>query len=115
MPLLLVFVVFYFLLIRPQSQRMKRHQAQIAAVKKGDVKIVAEEYTDGWKPEVAQKNMEQILTRNNNRVDAVVAAPATLPVTAPPRIPPLISRKARTSAESIPPESPSTALRTPTL
>ncbi|HYP81906.1 D-xylose ABC transporter substrate-binding protein [Variovorax sp.] len=45
-----------------------------AAVKKGDIKIVGDEYTEGWKPEVAQKNMEQILTRNGNKVDAVVAA-----------------------------------------
>jgi D-xylose transport system substrate-binding protein len=45
-----------------------------AAVKKGDIKIVGDEYTDGWKPEVAQKNMEQILTKNANKVDAVVAA-----------------------------------------
>ncbi len=45
-----------------------------AAVKKGDIKIVGDEYTDGWKPDVAQKNMEQILTKNANKVDAVVAA-----------------------------------------
>ena len=35
-PLVLVFVIFYFLLIRPQSRRVKEHQAQINAVKKGD-------------------------------------------------------------------------------
>lgn len=35
-PLVLIFVVFYFLLIRPQQQRMKKHQAKIAAVKRGD-------------------------------------------------------------------------------
>ncbi|MGH6705267.1 MAG: preprotein translocase subunit YajC [Sphingomicrobium sp.] len=35
-PLVLVFVIFYFLMIRPQQRRMKEHQAQIAAVKKGD-------------------------------------------------------------------------------
>ena len=45
-----------------------------AAVRKGDIKIVGDEYTDGWKPDVAQKNMEQILTKNANKVDAVVAA-----------------------------------------
>jgi D-xylose transport system substrate-binding protein len=45
-----------------------------AAVKKGDIRIVGDEYTDGWKPDVAQKNMEQILTKNTNKVDAVVAA-----------------------------------------
>ncbi|HEY5459160.1 MAG TPA: preprotein translocase subunit YajC [Sphingomicrobium sp.] len=35
-PLVLVFVIFYMLLIRPQQKRMKEHQAEIAAVKKGD-------------------------------------------------------------------------------
>jgi preprotein translocase subunit YajC len=35
-PLLLVFVIFWFLMIRPQQKRMRDHQAQIEAVKKGD-------------------------------------------------------------------------------
>jgi preprotein translocase subunit YajC len=35
-PLVLVFVIFWFLLIRPQQKRAKEHQAEIAAVKKGD-------------------------------------------------------------------------------
>src|SRR5262245_26024632 len=35
-PLVLIFVIFWFLLIRPQQKRMREHQAQIAAVKKGD-------------------------------------------------------------------------------
>ena len=35
-PLVLVFVIFWFLLIRPQQKKMKEHQAEIAAVKKGD-------------------------------------------------------------------------------
>ena len=38
-PLLLIFVVFYFLLIRPQQKRMKDHKAMIAAVKRGDVVV----------------------------------------------------------------------------
>ncbi|MBW0144262.1 preprotein translocase subunit YajC [Sphingomicrobium sp. B8] len=36
MPLLLIFIIFWFLLIRPQQKRMKEHQAEIAAIKKGD-------------------------------------------------------------------------------
>jgi preprotein translocase subunit YajC len=36
MPLALIFVIFWFLLIRPQQQRMKKHRALIDAVKKGD-------------------------------------------------------------------------------
>ncbi|HET9353198.1 MAG TPA: preprotein translocase subunit YajC [Sphingomicrobium sp.] len=35
-PLLLVFIIFWFLMIRPQQKRMREHQAQINAVKKGD-------------------------------------------------------------------------------
>ncbi len=35
-PLLLIFAIFYFLMIRPQSQKMKQHQAELAAIKKGD-------------------------------------------------------------------------------
>ncbi len=35
-PLLLVFVVFYFLLIRPQQKRMKEHREMVAALSKGD-------------------------------------------------------------------------------
>ncbi|MFB0875082.1 MULTISPECIES: preprotein translocase subunit YajC [unclassified Sphingobium] len=35
-PLVLIFVVFYFLLIRPQQKKMKDHKAKIDAVKKGD-------------------------------------------------------------------------------
>jgi D-xylose transport system substrate-binding protein len=42
-------------------------------VASGKIKIVGEVGTDGWKPENAQKNMEQILTANNNAVDAVLA------------------------------------------
>ena len=36
LPWLLIFVIFYLLMIRPQQRRMKQHQATIAAVKKGD-------------------------------------------------------------------------------
>ena len=40
----------------------------------GDITVVGEQYTDGWLPENAQRNMEQILTVNDNDVDAVVAS-----------------------------------------
>ena len=38
-PFIIVFVLFYFLLIRPQQRRMKTHQAMIAAVKKNDMVV----------------------------------------------------------------------------
>ncbi len=36
LPLVLIFVVFYFLLIRPQSKRAKEHKAMVAGLAKGD-------------------------------------------------------------------------------
>jgi preprotein translocase subunit YajC len=41
LPYLLIFVVFYFLMIRPQQQAQKTLKAQIAAVKRGDRVITA--------------------------------------------------------------------------
>jgi D-xylose transport system substrate-binding protein len=44
-----------------------------AAVKSGDIKIVGETYTDNWDPAKAQTEMEQFLTANSNKVDAVLS------------------------------------------
>ena len=44
------------------------------AIDSGAIKVVGEEYTPGWLPENAQREMEQILTKANNKVDAVIAA-----------------------------------------
>jgi preprotein translocase subunit YajC len=38
-PLILIFVIFYFLLIRPQQRRVKQHQAMVMAVKPRDTAI----------------------------------------------------------------------------
>jgi D-xylose transport system substrate-binding protein len=44
------------------------------AIAGGAIKNVGESYTDGWLPANAQRNMEQILTKNNDQIDAVVAS-----------------------------------------
>jgi D-xylose transport system substrate-binding protein len=44
------------------------------ALEAGDIVNVGESYTDNWDPAIAQRNMEQILTQNDNDVDAVVAS-----------------------------------------
>src|SRR5215218_9386724 len=41
LPLLLVFVIFYILMIRPQQRRMKEHASTIGAVQKGDEVVTA--------------------------------------------------------------------------
>lgn len=36
LPLILIFVVFYFLLIRPQQKKMKEHKEMLASIRRGD-------------------------------------------------------------------------------
>ena len=43
------------------------------AIDSGKMKNVCETFTDGWKPDNAQRNMEQCLTSTDNKVDAVLS------------------------------------------
>ena len=60
----------------PNADFLRGGQQEILqdAIDSGAITIVAEAYTDGWLPANAQRNMEQILTANDNAVDAVVAS-----------------------------------------
>ncbi|WP_415155925.1 D-xylose ABC transporter substrate-binding protein [Maritalea sp.] len=60
----------------PNADFLRGGQQEVlqAAIDAGDITIVDEAYTDGWVPANAQRNMEQILTANDNKVDAVVAS-----------------------------------------
>tara|TARA_Y100001970_G_scaffold273011_1_gene370576 strand:+ start:12044 stop:12328 length:285 start_codon:yes stop_codon:yes gene_type:complete len=40
-PLILIFVIFYFFLIRPQQKRVKEHKAMVEALKRGDEVITS--------------------------------------------------------------------------
>jgi preprotein translocase subunit YajC len=80
LPWLAIFVIFYLLMIRPQQQRVKQHQAAIAAVKKGDevvtgggirgrvTKVMDEEaeveIAQGVKIRVVKSTISQVLTPN---------------------------------------------------
>lgn len=60
----------------PNADFLRGGQQEVlqSALDRGDISIVAEAYTDGWVPATAQRNMEQILTVQDNGVDAVVAS-----------------------------------------
>ena len=80
LPWLLIFVIFYILMIRPQQRRVKEHQAAIAAIKKGDEVITgggirgrvtkvsddeAEvEIANGVKVRIVKSTVSQVLTPN---------------------------------------------------
>lgn len=57
LPLILIFIVFYFLLIRPQTKRAKEHRAMIAALEVG-----AEVVTNGGILGKVTELGEQIIT-----------------------------------------------------
>ena len=40
-PLILIFVIFYFFLIRPQQKKVKEHKIMVAALKRGDEVITS--------------------------------------------------------------------------
>ena len=60
----------------PNADFLRGGQQEVLqdAIDAGDITIVGEAYTDGWLPANAQRNMEQILTAEDNDVDAVVAS-----------------------------------------
>lgn len=60
----------------PNADFLRGGQQEVlqAAIDSGAITIVGEAYTDGWQPANAQRNMEQILTEQDNKVDAVVAS-----------------------------------------
>jgi preprotein translocase subunit YajC len=73
-PILLMFVVLYFLMIRPQMKRQKEHKALIAALAKGDEVIsaggllgkvtkVADNYVTIEVAELAEKPVEIIMQK----------------------------------------------------
>ena len=62
LPLVLIFAVFYFLLIRPQQQKQKETKAMLAALKRGDRVL-----TGGGILGVVQR------TKDNNEVEVEIA------------------------------------------
>ena len=60
----------------PNADFLRGGQQEILqeAIDAGKITIVGEAYTDDWVPANAQRNMEQILTARDNKVDAVVAS-----------------------------------------
>lgn len=60
----------------PNADFLRGGQQEVLqeAIDAGRITIVGEAYTDAWLPANAQRNMEQILTAQDNQVDAVVAS-----------------------------------------
>ena len=81
-PLILIFAIMYFLIIRPQQKKIKEHQAMVAALRRGDqivtqggimgkvVKVGAEgenkievEIAKGITVNIVQSTVQQVLSK----------------------------------------------------
>ena len=69
-PLVLIFVVFYFLLIRPQQQRQKQTKAMLAALRRGD-RVVTAGGIIGTVAKVINDNEVAVDISENTRVRVV--------------------------------------------
>ena len=69
-PLILIFVVFYFLLIRPQQKKMKQHREMVSQLKRGD-RVVTSGGIVGTVTKVVSDTEVQVEIAENVRVRVV--------------------------------------------
>lgn len=67
MPLILIFIIFYFLLIRPQHKKQKEHQKMLSELQKGD-KIITTGGIHGLIVNI-KENILSIKIADNVRID----------------------------------------------
>jgi len=85
-PLILIFAIMYFLLIRPQQKKVKQHQNMVASLRRGDQVVtqgglmgkvtkvkeeneVEVEVADGVKVRVVQNTIAQVLSKTEPAKD----------------------------------------------
>ena len=74
LPIVAIFILFYFLLIRPQQKRAKEHAAAISAVKRGDTVVLSSGMIGKvTRVEDAEVNVEIAPSVNVRVVKAMVA------------------------------------------
>ena len=69
-PLILIFVIFYFFLIRPQQKKVKEHKAMVESLKKGD-KVVTSGGITGIISRVIDNDKVEVEIADNVTVEVV--------------------------------------------
>ena len=69
-PLILIFVIFYFFLIRPQQKRMKDHKTMVAALKRGD-KVITSGGIIGSVERVLENDKIEVMIADNVNVELI--------------------------------------------
>ena len=71
-PLILIFVIFYFFLIRPQQKKVKDHKAMVEALKRGD-KVITSGVILGTVERIIDNEKVEVKISDNVNVEVVRA------------------------------------------
>ena len=71
-PLILIFVIFYFFLIRPQQKKVKEHRAMVEGLKRGD-KVITSGGITGTVERVVDNDKVEVEIAENVKVEIVKA------------------------------------------
>nr|WP_226635446.1 preprotein translocase subunit YajC [Brevundimonas poindexterae] len=91
LPFVAIFVLFYFLLIRPQQKRMKAHQELVSSVKRGDTIVLS----SGMIAKVTRVEAEEVMAEIAQGVNVRVVKTMITEVRG--RTAPAIERKAKSA------------------
>ena len=69
-PLILIFVIFYFFLIRPQQKRVKDHKAMVQSLKRGD-EIITSGGIIGTIDRVMEDDRIEVIVGENVKVQII--------------------------------------------
>jgi len=69
-PLILIFVIFYFFLIRPQQKKVKEHKTMVENLKRGD-KVVTSAGIIGTIERIIDNEKAEILIAENVKVEVI--------------------------------------------
>ena len=76
-PLILIFVIFYFFLIRPQQKKIKDHKLMVSALKRGD-EVVTSGGIIGKIDKVLEDDKIDLLISDNVKIQVVKSTIQTL-------------------------------------
>ena len=71
-PLILIFVIFYFFLIRPQQKKVKEHKAMVEGLKRGD-KVITSGGITGTIERIIDNEKVEVEIAENVKVEIVKA------------------------------------------
>ena len=69
-PLILIFIIFYFFLIRPQQKRVKDHKFMVESLKRGD-EVITSGGIIGKVERVMEDDRIEVLIGENNKVEII--------------------------------------------